>query len=171
MGQVTLTITDTTNPFWRRWDFTTKAGITTNLTHANISPNGSSATALKFALNPTDEPIGAGARIVKFGIPGKDASYLQATGAESLVLTYSGELHDAPAGTTNYDFSADPTQSAIADRDCLLWAFFKAVTVTLTMSDGTSIPNLVVSKFAPIRSGQVKRGYKYELELIEKIIP
>lgn len=172
MGQATLTITDTTvgNEYWRRWSFATEAATTTNLTHANISTNGSSATIFKFALNPKEEPLGVGSKLVKLGLPGKNAAFYQDLGTDALTVLYNGELRNARAGTTNYDYSADATQCAIADRDCLFWAYFEAVQMTLTLSDGTVIPRMVVTKFLPRRVGSVQGGYAYDLELSQKIV-
>ena len=169
MVQVLLTITDASHPFWRRWNFLTKQETTTCLTDANISPNGSNATIFKFALNPKVTAVGQGTRLARFGIPGREGVFLQATGSEGLILNLSGELHNAPAGTPNYDFSADPTKSAIADRDCLAWAQNNSVEIKVKLDDGTELGGMVISSFDFPRSGIVKGGYVYNLELIEKV--
>ena len=169
MAQVLLTITDTTNLYWRRWNFLTKTETTTGLTDANIDPNGNSATKFKFALNPKVTPLGQGTRLARFGIPGREGVFLQATGSEGLIISLSGEFHNARAGTPNYDFSADPTKSAIADRDCLAWAQNNSVEVKVTLDDGTEVDDMVISSFDFNRIGTVKEGYVYNIEIIQKV--
>ena len=101
----------------------------------------------------------------------KSTKFLVPRGLESLGGKgfFCGELHNASAGSPNYDFSADPTKSAIADRDCLAWAQNNSVEIKVKLDDGTELGGMVVSSFDFPRSGIVKGGYVYNLELIEKV--
>lgn len=159
MADVTLIITDTNHPYWRRWDFENREETTTGITNANVSPSGSSATTFTFALKPKVVPIGQGTRLSRFNIPGKDGIYMQATGSDALIIQLSGELHN----------TRSKTASAIADRDCLAWAQNETVDVKLTLDDGTVVSNMVVSSFDFKRTGDVVGGYVYNIELIEKL--
>lgn len=170
MGQITLTITDTDNPYWRRWDWANRQATTTNLTDANIDPSGTSATAFKFALNPRNSPFGQGTRLARFGLPGKDGLYYQVMGGDALIVKVIGELRNARAGATNYDYSADPTACAIADRDCLAWAQNESVKLTVTLSDGTQLTDVTLSSFDYNIIGTVPEGYVYFFEIIQRVV-
>jgi len=117
-----------------------------------------STTTFTFALKPKITPFGEGNRYAVFNIPAKDYPILQIMGSEALTITLNGEFHN----------TRTLTNSAYADRECIIWAFEQNETLTLTLSSGKQISNLVITNYQFIETGNVIGGYAYSIQLIKK---
>ena len=145
MGNVTLVLDSGS---WTRND----GGSTSE---ANVSSG-----TLTFALKPKLTPIAEGNRFATFNIPSVNFPILQVMGSEALTIEFQGELHN----------TRTKTNSAKADRECIIWAFKNAKSMTITLDDGTAFTNMVIQNYKFIRIGDIVGGYAYDIQFITKAI-
>lgn len=123
------------------------------LSEANVS-----GTTFTFVLNPQVEPVTEGNRLAIFNIPSKDNPVLQVVGGEGLTINLTGEFHN----------TSTKTNSAFADLQCIIWAFKNNIDLTLTLSDGDSHSDMIISTYTKTRVGTVKGGYVYSIVFTKK---
>lgn len=121
--------------------------------------NVSSGT-FTFALKPSVATEGEGNRLATFNVPSVNFPIIQVMGSEAQTIQLQGQLRN----------TRTKTNSAIADKQCITWAFKNAKAMTITLDTGETYSNMIIRDRRFIRIGDVVGGFAYDITFMTKAI-